>query len=177
MIYHSGPLQQSLERLGAGHLPTKGGARGGRSPSIIVRMRSLRARTRGIGAAPAFTSSRRSSAICVVGRAETNLWPEIARRNDLGMLNAAVKRILRTPIPPSGVRFQKPWRPCWGFSFGMQMPAESRTSILARLRTENEKVRQELANALRRIAVLEAELAEARATVERLRMARCRGSE
>jgi hypothetical protein len=57
------------------------------------------------------------------------------------------------------------------------MPAESRTSILARLRTENEKVRQELANALRRIAVLEAELAEARATVERLRMARCRGSE
>jgi hypothetical protein len=57
------------------------------------------------------------------------------------------------------------------------MPAESRTSILACLRTENEKVRQELANALRRIAVLEAELAEARATVERLRMARCRGSE
>jgi hypothetical protein len=57
------------------------------------------------------------------------------------------------------------------------MPAESRTSILARLRTENEKVRQELANALRRIAALEAELAEARATVEWLRMARCRGSE
>jgi hypothetical protein len=57
------------------------------------------------------------------------------------------------------------------------MPAESRTSILARLRIENEKVRQELANALRRIAVLEADLAEARAIVERLRMARCRGSE
>jgi hypothetical protein len=93
------------------------------------------------------------------------------------MLNAAVKRILRTPIPPSGVRFQKPWRPCWGFSFGMQMPAELRTSILARLRAENKTARQELANALRRIAVLEAELAEARATVERLRMARCRGSE
>jgi hypothetical protein len=92
------------------------------------------------------------------------------------MLIAAVKRILRTPIPPSGVRFQKPWRPCWGFSFGMQMPAESRTSILARLRAENEIARQELANALRRIAVLEAELAEARAIVERLRMARCRGS-
>jgi hypothetical protein len=30
-------------------------------------------------------------------------------------------------------------------------------------------------NALRRIAVLEAELAEVRAIVERLRMARCRG--
>ena len=93
------------------------------------------------------------------------------------MLNAAVKRILRTPIPPSGVRFQKPWRPCRGFSFGMQMPAKLRTSILARLRAENKNARQELANALRRIAVLEAELAEARATVERLRMARCRGSE
>jgi hypothetical protein len=86
------------------------------------------------------------------------------------MLNAAVKRILRTPIPPSGVRFQKPWRPCRGFSFGMQMPAESRTSILARLRTENEMVRQELANALRRIAALEAELAEARAAAEQLRV-------
>jgi hypothetical protein len=59
----------------------------------------------------------------------------------------------------------------------MQMSAELKTSILARLRTENEIARQELANALRRIAVLEAELAEARATVERLRMARCRGSE
>jgi hypothetical protein len=51
------------------------------------------------------------------------------------------------------------------------MPAKLRTSILARLRTENEIARQELANALRRIAVLEAELAKARATVERLRMA------
>jgi hypothetical protein len=59
----------------------------------------------------------------------------------------------------------------------MQMPAELRTSILAHLRTENKIARQELANALRRIAVLEAELAEARATVERLWMARCRGSE
>ena len=57
------------------------------------------------------------------------------------------------------------------------MSAELKTSILARLRTENEIARQELANALRRIAALEAELAEARATVERLRMARCRGSE
>jgi hypothetical protein len=97
LIYHSGLLQQRFEGMGAGHLPTKGGARGGRSPSIIVRMRSLRARTRGIGAAPAFTSSRRSGAIFVVGPAETNLWPEIARRNALGMLNAAVKR---APDPP-----------------------------------------------------------------------------
>jgi hypothetical protein len=60
------------------------------------------------------------------------------------MLIAAVKRILRTPIPPSGVRFKKPWRPCWGFSFGMQMSAELKNSILARLRTENEMARQEL---------------------------------
>jgi hypothetical protein len=58
----------------------------------------------------------------------------------------------------------------------IQMPAESRTSILARLRAENEIARQELADALQRIAVLEAELAEARATVARLQMARCRGS-
>jgi hypothetical protein len=41
MIYHGGPLQQRFEGMGAGHLPTKGGARGGRSSSIIVRMRSL----------------------------------------------------------------------------------------------------------------------------------------
>jgi hypothetical protein len=101
MIYHSGSLQQRLERMGADHLPTKGGARGGRSPSIIVRRRSLRARTRGIGAAPAFTSSRWSGAICVVGPAETNLWPEIARRNALGMLIAAVKRDPSHPHPPS----------------------------------------------------------------------------
>jgi hypothetical protein len=57
------------------------------------------------------------------------------------------------------------------------MSAELKTSILARLRTENEIARQELANALRRIAALEAELAEARATVERLRITRCRGTE
>jgi hypothetical protein len=80
---------------------------------------------------------------------------------------------------PVGVRFQKALAPLLGlfFQMQMQMPPESRTSILARLRTENEKVRQELANALRRIAALEADLAEARAIVERLRMARCRGSE
>jgi ATP-dependent DNA ligase len=56
-----------------------------------------------------------------------------------------------------------------GHKWGARLPA-----IAAALRA---LVRQELANALRRIAVLEAELAEARATVERLRMARCRGSE
>jgi hypothetical protein len=57
LVGHGNPY-----RMGAGHLPTKGGARGGRSPSIIVRMRSLRARTHGIGAALAFTSSRQSGA-------------------------------------------------------------------------------------------------------------------
>ena len=49
-------------------------------------------------------------------------------------------------------------------------PAELRTgtSILARLRAELDVARQELANALRKVARLEAEIAEARATAERL---------
>jgi hypothetical protein len=54
----------------------------------------------------------------------------------------------------------------------MQMPAKLRTgtSIIARLRAELDVARQELANALRRVARLEADLAEARATVEQLRI-------